>query len=83
LSIKQRANFYSQGIFFLKGCFEKQYTPTGVTIMLFKKCLPLRGRKIPSKKLPSNYIKNIHLVLFVLLIHILKNIDRPANFKPK
>jgi hypothetical protein len=45
--------------------------------------LTLRGRKIPSKKVPSNYIKKIHLVLFVLLIYVLKNIDHPANFKPK
>jgi hypothetical protein len=51
--------------------------------MLFFKMLTLPGRKIPSKKVPSNYIKKIHLVLFVLLIHVPKNIDRPANFKPK
>jgi hypothetical protein len=34
---------------FLKGCFEKQYTPTGVTIMLFKKCLPFVEEKFQAK----------------------------------
>jgi hypothetical protein len=51
--------------------------------MLLKKCLPFVEEKFQAKRCFPTMLKKIYLVLFVLLIRVLKNIDRPANLKPK